>query len=169
MADDAELGPRLEHHRFYVTRNWQYFGALLLINSVTLNAYDDIKGSTLLADAIGVSSLVLFAVLYHLINWTNMRIDMNMPHVNKLLSRPTPLPSRWYEGLIAWMKGGMVALAIPYVALLVSLERFSWIFGLTAYVSLVSASELIVFRFRKRSAQTPSEPVEAPTAATAAA
>lgn len=58
----------LEHHRFYVNRNWQFFAALLVVDAVALNAFDGLAKSALLGADVSLSSLVLIGVFYYLTN-----------------------------------------------------------------------------------------------------
>lgn len=104
----------LEHHRFYSNRSWQYFGAVLLINSLILNVLKDLKDESYLIAILSFISIALIAVFYHLLNWTDMRIDMNMQRVNEMLEKKVPVPNTFLENSINWSKFAIIVLTLPY-------------------------------------------------------
>jgi hypothetical protein len=80
--DKTELiSSLLEHHRFYINRNWQFFGGILLVNSILLNSIGTLKSEPLQLTVVSFSFVLLIGTFYHLINWTNMRIDTNMEKI----------------------------------------------------------------------------------------
>lgn len=109
-----ELEMFLEHHRFYSNRTWQYFGAILLINSLLFSAIKDLKDLPELITIASFMSITIIGVFYHLINWTDMRIDNNMERVNKLLENPIPEHRTTLENTINWSKFGIFVITIPY-------------------------------------------------------
>lgn len=150
--DSAELiGALLEHHRFYINRNWQYFGAILLIDSLVLNAYGDLQGDPNLVFAISTTSVVLVSIFYHLINWTDMRIDRNAARLNALeFGQLIESPRGLFEGLIPWMKLGVVVAAVPHFWL--GGQLGPWVVAGEAGLLLLFmvTSELVVRRARRR-------------------
>jgi hypothetical protein len=156
MPNDAKsgaelLGILLEQHRFYINRNWQYFGAILLIDSLVLNAYRDLRNADSLVATISSTSVVLVAIFYHLINWTDMRVDRNAERI-KLLPYGEIIERRQglLEGLILWMKLGIVMAAVPHLFL--SMQLNSWLVAGEAgiLVLFIATSEILVRKARKR-------------------
>lgn len=155
------IGFLLEHHRFYINRNWQYFGAILLIDSLVLNAYGELNSNSPLVVAISSTSVLLVAIFYHLINWTDMRIDRNAYRLNALdFGELIESPKGRLEGLILWMKLGVVVAAAPHFWL--AGQVCGWLTALQILVAalLVGTSERIVASARRR----PVEGINAPAA-----
>ena len=156
MLNDAKPGTELigfllEQHRFYINRNWQYFGAILLIDSLVFNAYGDIRSADSLVATISSTSVVLVAIFYHLINWTDMRIDRNAERINRL-SFGEIIEGRQglLEGLILWMKLGVVMAAVPHLFLSMQLNPWLVVGEVGVLASFMIVSEIIVRKARKR-------------------
>jgi hypothetical protein len=141
----------LEHHRFYINRNWQFFAALLVVDSVVLNAFDGLVRTPLLGAGVSLSSLALIGVFYHLINWTDLRIDLNVARINRIQSfELVPPPRHFLEGLIYWMKFGLFVLCLPHFLLAARTAWWLVPVGLFVLVVLVVVSEQVVRAARKR-------------------
>jgi hypothetical protein len=61
----------LERHRFYSNRLWQYFAAILLINSIVLGSFDKFEKNQGLAEAVSTMSIALIGIFYHLLKTTD--------------------------------------------------------------------------------------------------
>ncbi len=141
----------LEHHRFYVNRNWQFFAALLVVDSVVLNAFDGLARTALLGAGVSLSSLALIGVFYHLINWTDMRIDHNVARINRIQGfELVPPPIHRLEGLVQWMKVGLFVLCVPHFLLAARTAWWLVLIGVVILVTLVVVSELVVSAARRR-------------------
>jgi hypothetical protein len=141
----------MEHHRFYITRNWQYFGAILLIDSLVFNAYADLRSDDDLVTTISLTSVALIGIFYHLINWTDMRIDRNAERINSFVGGELVEQRRdLLEGLIPWMKLGVVIAAIPHVVLAGHSGKWLMVVELGTLSLFMAASETVVRRARGR-------------------
>ena len=155
------IGVLLEHHRFYINRNWQYFGAILLIDSLALNAYGELQGDSDLAAAISLTSVLLVSIFYHLINWTDMRIDRNAKRLNALgFGELVESPRGRLEGLIPWMKLGVLVAAAPHIWLAGQVCRWLCIAEVVLVTVLLGTSEHIVASTRRK----PVEEINMPAA-----
>jgi uncharacterized membrane protein YesL len=149
-TDKELVATFLEHHRFYISRNWNYFGGILLVNSVIYNSFDKLVSNPLLLSSVTISALIVIAVFYHLINWTNMRIDTNMEKVNDLLEKyKTDFPESVLHGLINWMKLAITILTLPYFILAYQSSLIAFIMGIIIFVGLIITSEMTTRSFRK--------------------
>lgn len=145
------LGALLEQHRFYINRNWQYFGAILLIESLVLNAYADLRTVPGLLETVSLVSVGLIGIFYHLINWTDMRIDRNAERLNQFARGELIEPRRGtLEGLIPWMKTGTVLAVVPHLALSLDASLCFAIGILILLTLVVVLSERIVRHARRR-------------------
>ena len=106
-----EVETLLEHHRFYSNRHWQYFGAILLINSLLFTVIKDLAEYIMV---ISYPSVLIITIFYHLINWTDMRIESNMKRINNLLDKPIYEPDTLLENTINWSKAGVIIITFPY-------------------------------------------------------
>lgn len=109
-----KLSILMEHHRFYSNRTWQYFGAILTINSLIFNSLNGLKQESNLISVISFMSVFIIGIFYHLINWTDMRIENNMKRINELLESPIPEPKTFLENSTNWSKAGILILTLPY-------------------------------------------------------
>jgi|CXWL01.1.fsa_nt_gi hypothetical protein len=145
------LGILLEQHRHYINRNWQYFAAILLIDSVVFNSYGDLKDSPRLVATVSLSATAFVGIFYHLINWTDMRIDRNALRVNKLAEAVlVESPQGAFEGLIPWMKIGVVVAAIPHLFLAGEFGGGWLALELGLFIGTLVLSEVTVRRARMR-------------------
>lgn len=148
----SEIEIFLEHHRFYSNRTWQYFGAILLINSLLFSTIKDLKDSPELITTISFMSVTIIGVFYHLINWTDMRIDNNMERVNKLMESPIPEHKTALENTINWSKFGIFVITIPYFYLTLKNNNSCLIFCLILiiFLSIIIISEITRKRFETK-------------------
>lgn len=141
----------MEQHRFYVNRNWQFFGGILLVNSILLNSIDSLLKAPLQLVVVSLSFVLLIGTFYHLINWTNMRIDTNMEKVNELSGKyKTNFPTSPFEGMINWMKFAIVVLTLPYYFLTYTVSQYVVAALVFSFLALVVISEVTTFRFSKK-------------------
>ena len=136
----------LEHHRFYSNRTWQYFGAILLINSLLLRTIKDLKDLPELVTLISYVSVIIIGIFYHLINWTDMRIDDNMKRVNQLLKQKIPEHKTLLENSMNWSKFGIFVITIPYFYL--TRTNYGWHFQL--YILIISFLTIVATSERTR-------------------
>jgi uncharacterized membrane protein len=156
MSKDENKGSEvevfLEHHRFYSNRTWQYFGAILFINSFLLSSIKDLKDLPVLITLISYVSVIIIGVFYHLINWTDMRIDDNMKRVTKLLEKKFPEHKTLFENSMNWSKFGIFVITIPYFYLI--LTNYGWHFQLFTliiiFLTIVAISERTRLKFEAR-------------------
>lgn len=94
------LQERIQMHRDYISRQWQYFATDIVLNSLLINAVKDLSTARpLLLAMLGIASIVTSGVFFHLINWTNMRINRNAGKINELAEENlVELPSA-FEGI----------------------------------------------------------------------
>lgn len=88
ITDLDEFSQRMENHRAYVNRQWQYFAAYLIFNGFILNVVKELYDkSQELSSLLVLSSIIISGVSFHLIHWTKMRIYRNAVHINNLSQR----------------------------------------------------------------------------------
>ncbi|MCG2784919.1 MAG: hypothetical protein L6461_07405 [Anaerolineae bacterium] len=147
----ALIAPLMEHHRFYVNRNWQFFGGILLVNSILLNSIDTLLKEHLQLVVISFSFVLLIGTFYHLINWTNMRIDTNMAKINALTGKyKTESPSSPFEGMISWMKFAIIVLTLPYYFFAYTVSIYVVAGLVLSFLVLVMISEVTTRKFLKK-------------------
>lgn len=145
----------LEHHRFYVNRNWNFFGGILLVNSIIFNSIDKILADYTLLSGLAISAILVIGVFYHLINWTDLRIEMNMEKVNELMKKyKTPFPKSVFEGMINWMKFAIFILTIPYFFFLNRVNLILLICGIVIFLIMLLISEVVTRKFKKKHKKT---------------
>jgi hypothetical protein len=141
----------LEHHRFYINRNWQFFAGILLVNSILLGSIDSLLKEPVQLVVVSFSSVLVIGTMYHLINWTNMQIDTNMVKVNNLIGEyKIEFPVSFFEGLINWMKFAIIILTLPYYFLVYSISIYIVVALVVSFLLLIFISEITTRRFLKR-------------------
>lgn len=136
-AFDLEiLKQRLENHREYISRQWQYYAAFILLNGLLINGVRDLsKTDTLTVRALGIAFVMTSAVFFHLISWTKMRIHRNASRINELAKENIIEVPKARESITLWLLVSIVAFTLCWLI---------WLFSIDLTVSLVSCLLFIV-------------------------
>jgi FtsH-binding integral membrane protein len=123
VSDDVRFEQRFEYHHHLEARQWQYFAAFLLLNSVLLNAFKDIQAAEpRFRIALPVSVIVAVAVFMRLIGRTRRRMRANDVALNKLAGERILDPGEPrtinVAGITFWLYVAMLAITSPWLILL---------------------------------------------------
>jgi uncharacterized membrane protein len=146
------LRQRLENHRSYVARQWQYFAVYLLLNGVSLKAAGgDGPGHPTVAAAFSMAFIITSAVFFHLIRWTRMHIHRNAERVNELAGHPLiELPPPSSEGIAHWFQLSVVAFAACWWVSLYLAWRAASFAGAALFALLIGYSLISTRRWGRR-------------------
>lgn len=124
------LKQRLENHREYISRQWQYYAAFILLNGLLINAVKDLsKTDTLMVRALGIAFVITSAVFFHLISWTKFRIHRNAARINELAKQDLIEVPKAHESITLWLLVSIISFTLCWLI---------WLFSIDLTVSIVS-------------------------------
>jgi len=145
------LRQRLENHRSYVARQWQYFAVYLLLNGLSLRAaVADGPGDPLLAAVFSTAFIITSAVFFHLIRWTRMHIHRNAERANELAGQPLIELPPGREGIAHWFQLSVVAFGACWCVSLYQAWRAASFAGAALFVLLIGYSLISTRRWGRR-------------------
>jgi hypothetical protein len=125
------LKQRFENHRQYVSRQWQYFAAFILLNGLLVSAVKDLdKLNASAVKALGLAFVTTSAVFFHLILWTNLRIHRNAARITELAAQDLIEIPKGHEGITPWLLVSVFAFTVCWLV---------WLFAISWTVSLVGS------------------------------
>lgn len=134
--DEQFISERITNHREYISRQWQYFAAFILLNGILLNAIKELskEEDRVFLLVVSVASVITAGVFLHLVNWTRMRIYRNAHYLHSVVGRRIIEVPTKFEGIAP--------------ALLVSITAFTaaWIvriYQMTPTVARITAAAYI--------------------------
>jgi hypothetical protein len=149
---DEILRQRLENHRSYVARQWQYFAVYLLLNALSLPASggDGPRDATRAA-VFALAFLITSAVFFHLIRWTRMHIHRNAERANEAAGQTLiELPPPGRDGIAHWFQLAVVAFAVCWWVSLYQAWRAASLPGAALFALLVGYSFTSTRRWGRR-------------------
>jgi hypothetical protein len=152
------LKQRLENHREYVSRQWQYYATFILLNGLIINAVKDLSITASLAVRVLAMAFVISSgVFFYLVRWTNMRIQRNAAKTNELAQKLATqnlieIP-RTSEGITPWMLVSIVAFTVCWLIWLFSFSTKIGVLSVFLFVVIVVNSLLSTKRSDQGDAQ----------------
>jgi hypothetical protein len=149
LTDSEILKQRLTSHREYISRQWQYYAAFILLNGLLINAVKDLAStSVLLVTALGLAFITTSAVFFHLINWTQMRIHRNAIRVNQLaaslqvkgLAQDLIEIPRWHEGITPWLLFSILVFTACWLVWLYNNGLVALFLGVVLFLAIIGSS-----------------------------
>lgn len=157
MESPEIFNQRMESHRAFVSRQWQYFAAYLLLNGFLLNAAKDlIEAESALLFALTLASIITSGVFFHLIGWTRMKIFRNAWKIEVIAGREViELPGRM-EGITPWLQIAVVSFTACWIYWSWQLGVVQFLVAVIAFAVPVVFSSVICHRWLNRDRHTRS-------------
>jgi hypothetical protein len=135
------LKERLENHRGYVSRQWQYFATFILLNGLLVNAFKELGASNQsLLLGLCIASILTSAVFFHLINWTYMRIYRNAGKIAEIAGEPIVEMPNFWEGITPWLLLSIIAFSGGWIAWLYQVDFPTFVVGTASFLILIAFS-----------------------------
>jgi hypothetical protein len=135
------LKERLENHRGYVSRQWQYFATFILLNGLLVNAFKELGNSNQsLLLGLCIASILTSAVFFHLINWTYMRIYRNARKITETAGESIVEMPNFWEGITPWLLLSIIAFSGGWIAWLYQVDFSTFVIGTVAFLMLIAFS-----------------------------
>jgi len=134
------LKQRLESHREYVSRQWQYYATFILLNGLIINAIKDLSTTaSLTVRVLAMAFLISSGVFFSLVRWTNMRIERNAARTNELARKLKQqnlieIPGA-FNGITPLVLVSIVAFTVCWLI---------WLFGVSPKFGLAGAISFIL-------------------------
>jgi len=140
------LKHRLENHRQYVSRQWQYYATFVLLNGLALNAVKEQYAASSVARTLAIAFAITSAVFFYLVRWTDMRIQRNAVKINELARKLASqdlieLPGK-FEGITIWVLVSIVAFTVCWLIWLLSVSRKIGLVSAFLFILIVANSLL---------------------------
>ena len=135
------LKQRLENHRGYVSRQWQYFGTFILLNGLLVNAFKEL-GTSNQSPLLGlcVASILTSAVFFHLIDWTHMRIYRNAKRIAEIAGEPIVEMPNFFGGITPWLLLSVLAFSGGWITWLYQVDFSTFMICITLFLILIAFS-----------------------------
>ncbi len=135
------LKQRLENHRDYVSRQWQYFATFILLNGLLVNAFKELgPNNQNLLTGLCIASILTSAVFFHLINWTYARISRNAEKIAEVAGEPIVEMPRFFEGITPWLQFSILTFSTGWIMWLYQVNFVMFIIGVALFFLLLGIS-----------------------------
>lgn len=144
------LTQRLQSHREYISRQWQYYAAFLLLNGLVVNAIKELGTATpVLVIALGIATVATSGVFFHLVNWANMRIFRNAVKINELAGQALIEIPKANEGITPWLLFSIMTFTLCWLVWLFQVGFLASLLGLLLFLFIVGNSILSTRKWLK--------------------